>query len=94
MNLEQRSTPDIMSNSDQRMLTFLVGFFTTICTFATVTHVLQGSIKAPLIGVDLVLLYGFYLAVQGWRRRETQLSCAALLVLPGLFLAAYLSRHM
>ncbi|NEB79962.1 hypothetical protein G3I40_32780 [Streptomyces sp. SID14478] len=90
MNIEERLADEARHNRDRRFTTISIGFFTVLTTFGTVTHAFAGTLVSPMIGANVLMVYGTYLAFQGWRQKENRLSCAALLVLPGLFLAAYL----
>ncbi|MEV1026208.1 hypothetical protein [Streptomyces sp. NPDC050264] len=92
MNLEQRLADEARENRDRRFTAFAVAFFATVATFGTVTSALDGTLAWPVIGMNSVLLYGVHLAFQGWRHKETRFSCAAMLVLPGLFLGAHLMK--
>ncbi|MFI7344462.1 hypothetical protein ACIBUY_41755 [Streptomyces sp. NPDC050085] len=94
MNLEQRLADEARHHRDRRFTTVAVGFFAVLTTLGTVSQALKGTLEPSMIGVTSLLLYGTYLAFQGWRQKENRLSCAALLVLPGIFVAAHLMRSM
>ncbi|WP_428952170.1 hypothetical protein [Streptomyces sp. cg35] len=92
MNLEKKLADETRENRDRRFTAVSVLLFAALTTFGTVTNALDGTLALPMIGVNSVLLYGVYLAFQGWRQKETRLSCAAMLVLPGMLFAAHLMR--
>ncbi|MBO1336371.1 hypothetical protein [Streptomyces sp. VRA16 Mangrove soil] len=92
MKIERKSPIEAQLEGDLGYISFLVGTLAVIGTMGTVAHVLGGSATPSLIGLDLVLLYGFYLAVRGWLREEHMASCAALLVAPALLVAAYIGK--
>ncbi|GAA2323573.1 hypothetical protein OKJ48_17935 [Streptomyces kunmingensis] len=92
MNLEQRLADEARDNRDRRFTALALAFFAAMAAFGTVTHTMEGTLPPPMVGADLMLFYGAYLAVQGWRQKETRLSCAAMLVVPGLAFAAYLVK--
>lgn len=93
MNLEQNPMDKALKHSDRRALTFYVGVLAVPATLGTVADSFNGSFDPLKVGATLVLLYGLVLAAQGWRQGEARLSCAALMVLPALFLAAYLASR-
>lgn len=92
MNLEHPMPSEAEFHHSQRIITAWVSVFTAVCGYVTVPRALRGVITWPLIGLQLVLLYGLCLAVQGWRRKQPMPSCAALLVVPGMLLAACLLK--
>ncbi|MEU6388996.1 hypothetical protein [Streptomyces sp. NPDC046939] len=92
MDLTQRAINEARENRDRRFTAFTLTAFAVLTAFGTVTRALDGSFAWPMIGVNAVLVYGVHLGFQGWQQKETRLSCAAMLAIPALFLAAHFLR--
>ncbi|MFI0242361.1 hypothetical protein [Streptomyces sp. NPDC016845] len=92
MDLHRRLAKEARENDDRRFTAFALAFFAALTTFGTATRALDGTFTLPVIGLNAMMLYGTYLGFQGWRQRETRLSCAAMLMLPGLYFAAHILK--